>query len=61
MNTGWKYGDAGFMAPKKSNTPMYRLYNENAVDHHCTSTKTERDHLISIGWKAERTGFYASE
>ena len=40
---------------------MYRLYNENAGDHHYTSSKAERDHLISIGWKEEGIGWYADD
>ena len=29
---------------------MYRLYNPNSGEHHYTTSRSERDNLISIGW-----------
>lgn len=60
---GWENEGVGWIAPEKSNTPVYRLYNKNAPsgDHHYTTDKTERSHLIQIGWKDEGIGWYALE
>ena len=38
---------------------MYRLYNPNSGEHFYTSNKDERDHLISLGWNDEGTGWKA--
>lgn len=38
---------------------MYRLYNPNSGEHFYTSSTVERDHLISVGWNDEGTGWTA--
>ena len=34
VSAGWNYEGSGWTAPERSNTPVYRLYNANAGDHH---------------------------
>ncbi len=38
---------------------MFRLYNPNSGEHFYTSSTVERDHLISVGWNDEGTGWIA--
>ena len=38
---------------------MFRLYNPNSGEHFYTSSVVERDHLISVGWNDEGTGWTA--
>lgn len=38
---------------------MYRMYNNNSGEHFYTADETERDHLVSVGWKYEKIGWYA--
>lgn len=38
---------------------MFRLYNPNSGEHFYTSSTVERDHLISVGWNDEGTGWTA--
>lgn len=47
--------------PATLGEPVYRLYNPNAKAgaHHFTLLKSERDHLIKVGWKDEGIGFNA--
>ena len=60
---GWTYEGPGWTAPKKSNTPVYRLYNPyvNGGDHHYTTSATERDALRSEGWRYEGVGWYSDD
>ncbi len=44
---------------KVETVEMYRLYNPNAGEHFYTNNAAERDHLVSIGWKSEGTGWTA--
>ncbi|MCH4013916.1 MAG: 5'-nucleotidase C-terminal domain-containing protein [Solobacterium sp.] len=46
---------------EKTAVSMYRVYNPNSGEHFFTSAKTERDHLISLGWKDEGTGWKSPE
>lgn len=41
--------------------PMYRLYNPNSGEHFYTAGKSERDGLVSRGWRYEGIGWYAPE
>ena len=45
----------------RPSTPVYRLYNPNAVSgaHHYTTDAEERDALVKAGWKDEGTGWNA--
>ena len=38
---------------------MYRLYNPNSGEHFYSSSTVERDHLVSLGWQDEGTGWIA--
>ena len=44
-----------------SDTPVYRLYNPNAGDHHYTTSAGERDALVRVGWRDEGIGWYSSD
>jgi surface protein len=56
---GWNDEGVGWVAPAKSNTPVYRLYS--GTDHHYTMSKEERDHLVEVGWKDEGVGWYSDD
>ena len=58
---GWKYEGIGWYAPYNSNAPVYRLYNPNAGEHHCTMSAVERDKLTKLGWKYEGIGWYSDD
>ena len=38
---------------------MFRLYNPNSGEHFYSSSTVERDHLVSLGWQDEGTGWIA--
>jgi len=40
---------------------VYRLYNPNSGDHHYTVSTTEKDHLVSLGWKYEGVGWNSAD
>ena len=61
VSKGWKYEGVGWIAPTKSNTPVYRLYNPNAGEHHYTTDSDERQKLVMAGWKDEGTGWYSDD
>ena len=64
VNAGWKYEGIGWYSVKKSDKDkiaIYRLYNPNCTGagaHHYTKEKTERDYLISLGWRDEGIAWY---
>lgn len=41
--------------------PMFRLYNKNNGAHFYTKSQAERNHLVSLGWSAEGTGWNAPD
>ena len=45
--------------PSSATQDMYRLYNPNSGEHFYTAAKAERDHLKSLGWHDEGTGWTA--
>lgn len=47
VDVGWVYEGEGWVAPKSSNTPVYRLYS--GTDHHYTTSLAERNELMG-GW-----------
>lgn len=59
VRIGWNYEGVGWVAPKKSNNPVYRLYS--GTDHHYTMSTAERDSLIRAGWRYEGVGWYSAE
>ena len=62
-SVGWNKEGQGWVAPVKSNTPVYRLYNPviKGGDHHYTTKAGERDILVSLGWKDEGIGWYSDD
>lgn len=59
-SVGWNYEGVGWYSDSSKKTPLYRLYNPNAVtgSHHYTTSAAERDHLKSVGWNDEGIGWY---
>lgn len=45
--------------PKTGEIAMYRVYNPNSGEHFYTGNASERDHLVSIGWRDEGVGWIA--
>ncbi len=59
---GWQPEGTGWIAPEKSNTPVYRLYNpNNGGDHHYTLNKKEYDALVTAGWTGEGIRWYSDD
>ena len=60
---GWSIEDAAWVAPLKSSTPVYRLYNPvvSGGDHHYTINSNERDMLVRAGWRYEGIGWYSDD
>ena len=60
---GWRKEGQGWVAPTKSSTPVYRLYNPviKGGDHHYTMNSNERDMLIKAGWRYEGVGWYSDD
>lgn len=60
---GWRKEGQGWVAPLKSNTPVYRLYNPvvRGGDHHYTVNSHERDMLVGVGWLYEGVGWYSDD
>lgn len=56
IKAGWTSEGIGWNAPL-SGSPVYRLYNPNAGDHHYTQSAGERDALVKLGWKYESVGW----
>lgn len=59
VEAGWQWEGVGWVAPKTSKTPVYRLYS--GADHHYTASVEERDWLIDQGWKSEGIGWYSDD
>ncbi|EOT38062.1 hypothetical protein [Enterococcus columbae] len=61
---GWKQEGVAFYSLNKEHQdaqPIYRLYNpyaKNVGSHHFTTSSSERDYLITQGWKDEGIAFY---
>lgn len=60
VESGWSFEGIGWYSDAAQKTPLYRLYNPNAVAgaHHYTTDAAERDSLVSIGWRDEGVGWY---
>ena len=57
----WMWEGVAWVAPRKSSTPVYRLYNGRlrAGQHHYTTSKGERDSPVrKSGWRNEGVGWY---
>lgn len=59
VSVGWAYEGVAWKAPKKSKTPVYRLYS--GTDHHYTTKAAERDMLVAAGWIYEDIGWYSDD
>lgn len=46
-------GSTTFNVKGQESLTMFRLYNPNSGEHFYTSNQSERDHLVSVGWKYE--------
>ena len=59
---GWTYEKVGWYSDPNKSTPLYRVYNPNAFanNHFYTTSKAERDYLVSIGWENEGIGWYGA-
>ena len=63
---GWNDEGYGWVAPStdkaddKKGSPVFRLYNANAGDHHYTMDQNEVKTLVAYGWKDEGTGWYSA-
>ncbi len=57
---GW-YSSTHVSSETGQQIPVYRLFNPNAKtgSHHYTLSETEKDHLVSLGWRYEGIGWYA--
>ncbi len=61
VKVGWTDEGIGWYAPKKTSSPIYRLYNPyvEGGDHHYTLSATERDNCVKAGWSYEGEGWYS--
>ena len=46
-------GSTTFNVKGQESLTMFRLYNPNSGEHFYTGNQSERDHLVSVGWKYE--------
>lgn len=58
LSTSMLLSPLSVITPQES-VPVYRLYNPNTGEHFYTKGEGERDHLISVGWNYEGTGWQA--
>ncbi|MDO4404312.1 MAG: MBG domain-containing protein [Atopobiaceae bacterium] len=70
IRAGWKYEGIGWYSDEDKTVPLWREFNpnvdpsaprNNSGSHNYTTSKSEHDHLCSIGWKDEGIGWYAVE
>ncbi len=61
VKIGWNDEGIGWVAPKTSGHPVYRLNNPYSADgdHHYTTNSAERDSLTKGGWQYEGVGWYS--
>lgn len=50
---GWSYEGVGWITPKQSNSPIYRVFSPQSKggDHYYTKSKYEASQLVKKGWK----------
>ena len=61
VQQGWQFEGTGWVAPGKSETPVYRVYNANGGEHHYTMNEKEKDALVGFGWTYEGIGWYSDD
>ena len=61
LNDGWNYESVAWNSAEQDEIVQYRLRNPNSNcgRYHFTSSKEERDNLISLGWINEGIGWYS--
>ncbi|MBR4493890.1 MAG: hypothetical protein IKP14_04200 [Clostridiales bacterium] len=61
LSAGWRDGGDGCLYGDVTTVPLYRQYNPNefANNHNYTTSLAENNWLVSLGWRAEGTGWYA--
>lgn len=64
---GWKDEGIGWYSDDSKGEPLYRQFNpnvnpnasfNNSGSHNYTTSKSENDHLVSVGWRAEGIDWY---
>lgn len=64
---GWKYEGVCWYSDDSQSVPLYRQFNpsvnpsasyNNSGSHNYTTSKTENDNLVKLGWRAEGIGWY---
>lgn len=61
IEVGWNDEGIGWYSSELLSTPLFRLYNPNALmagAHHFTADEAERDYLTALGWRPEGIGWY---
>ena len=67
VRAGWKSEGIGWYSDDARGTPLYRQFNpnvnpsaprNNSGSHNYTTSKTEHDRLVAIGWKGEGIAWY---
>ncbi len=63
VEVGWDNEGEGWVAPKRSSTPVYRLYNSYVAggNHHYTTDAKEKAACIAAGWTDEGIGWYSDD
>ena len=61
FRSGWNDEGIGWWNPKSGGTPVYRLYNKYAGDHHYTTSAAEYALLKSAGWTQEGVGWQSAK
>ena len=63
VSLGWQYEGVGWYSDADKSTPIFRVYNPNAVTgtHHYTANFSEIQHLVSVGWNYEGIGWYSCD
>ncbi len=63
VKLGWNNEGVCWYSDEEQTTPLYRLYNPNAVAgaHHYTTSAGEKNALVKLGWKDEGIGWYATK
>lgn len=57
VDNGWNFEGIAFHAG--GSVPVYRLYNPNNGDHVFTTSASEKDSLVGLGWSNEEIAFFA--
>ena len=63
VSVGWQYEGVGWYSDADKSTPIFRVYNPNAVTgtHHYSANYFEIEHLVDVGWNYEGICWYSCE